>query len=103
MTIEITRNSIAQLGDTRSTVAPKNVGTDTAKTSSSPVQSSLQDVVSITDSAVKLRKIEEQLVTVPIVNDQRVSELRSALNSGSFEIDVERVADKIISYELNTE
>lgn len=97
MTIEITRNSASVLSDARSTVA------GTARLGSSVVQSSPQDVVSITDTAVKLRQIEEQLRTVPVVDNQKVSELRSALNSGNFEINAERVADKIIGFELDTE
>lgn len=103
MTIEITRNSTSVLSDARSTVAPKNAAVDTAKLGSSAVQSSPQDVVSITDAAVKLGKIEEQLKTVPVVDNQKVAELRDALNSGNFEINAERVADKIISFELDAE
>jgi len=103
LTIEITRNNASQLSDARSTVASRNSGADTARISSSSVQSSPQDVVSITDTATKLRQIEDQLRAVPIVNDQRVSELRDTLNNGNFEINPERVADKIISFELDSE
>lgn len=103
MTIEITRNSTSQLTDARSAAAPKNTSSDAAKSGSSAVQSSPQDVVNITDTAVKLKQIEEQLKTVPIVDDLKVSELRGALNSGNFEVNAERVADKIISFEIDTE
>jgi len=101
VTIEITRNNTSQLSDLRNAVAPKNAGIDSARVSSSPVQSSPQDVVSITNSAARLNQIEEQLKSVPIVDNQKVSELRSALSSGNFEVDVARVADKIISFELD--
>jgi len=102
LTIEITRNSTSQLTDTRNTIAPRNTGSDTTRSSSSAVRSSPQDVVSITDTAVRLNQIEEQLQTIPIVDNQRVSELRGALNNGNFEINAERVADKIIDFELDT-
>jgi len=103
LTIEITRNSTSQLSDARSTAASRNSGTDTARISSGSIQSSSQDVVNITDTATKLRQIEDQLRAVPIVDDQRVSELRNTLNNGNFEINPERVADKIISFELDSE
>jgi len=100
VTIEITRNSTSVLSEARSTIAPKNTTIDAATLDSSTVQSSPQDVVNITNTAVKLNQVEEQLKTIPVVDNQKVSELRSALNSGNFEINVERVADKIISFEL---
>lgn len=103
MTIEITRTGTNQLSDTRSTVAPRNNGADAARTSSGTAQSSPQDVVNITDTATRLSQIENQLSAVPVVNDQRVSEVRGALNSGNFDINPERVADKIISFELDSE
>jgi len=101
LTIEITRNSTSQLNDARSTAAPRSAGVDTARVGSPPVQSSPQDVVSITDTAARLKQIEEQLKTIPVADNQRISELRSALNSGNFEVDAARVADKIISFELD--
>ena len=102
MTIEITRSITSQLSDTRSTGSPRSTGADTARTGSSTVQSTAQDVVNITDTATRLRQIEDQLRTVPVVDNQRVSELRSAINSGNFDIDDNRVAERIISFEIDT-
>ena len=101
MTIEITRSGTSQLTDTRSTVSSRSNSTDTARTSSSPVRSSAQDVVNITDTAQRLSQIQEQLKTVPVEDNQKITEIRNALNSGNFEIDNERVAEKLINFEID--
>lgn len=101
MTIEINRSTTSQLTDTRNTVSTRNSGADNTRTTSSPVQSSAQDVVNITDTAQRLNQIQEQLKTVPVEDNQKITEIRNALNSGNFEIDNERVAEKLINFEID--
>ena len=57
------------------------------------------DTVSLTDTASRLRQMENTLAQLPVVDNQRVEEIRRALAEGSFEIDPERVAEKMVSFE----
>ncbi len=101
MTIEINRTGLNQLTDSRN-VASQRSSTETTTRSPSAVESSAQDVVNITDTAVRLQQIVDQLSTVSVTDNQKITELRNALNSGSFEIDNESVAQKIIRFEIDT-
>lgn len=57
------------------------------------------DSVSVTDTASRLLQIEDQLSTMPVVNDQRVAEIKQAIAEGSYKIDPERIAEKLIRFE----
>lgn len=60
------------------------------------------DRVSVTSEASRLREIEEQLMAVPEVNDSKVAEIRKAIADGTFEIDPQRIADKLIAFEMGS-
>lgn len=97
--IEITRQTTGQLSDAKSSTSSRRLDEGSANAGRGLVQSSPQDVVSLTDTALRLRQIEDQLRTVPVVDNARVTEVRNALNSGNYEIDAARVAEKIIEFE----
>jgi negative regulator of flagellin synthesis FlgM len=56
---------------------------------------STADRVDLSDTALKL----SQLDTAPADNSGRIAELKAAIESGSYEIDPSRVADKLIEIE----
>jgi negative regulator of flagellin synthesis FlgM len=57
------------------------------------------DKVSMTSEASRLQKIEEQLSTVPAVDNARVAEIKAAIANGSFTIDPQAIAAKLIAFE----
>ncbi len=59
------------------------------------------DSVSLTDTVSVLKQAQELLASVPIINAEHVSIITDAVNNGSYEIDSEEVADKIIESEQN--
>jgi negative regulator of flagellin synthesis FlgM len=82
--------------------------TDTAKTapprSEAPGSGSVpparsEDTVSLTHSAHLMSKLEEVVNQTPIVDPERVATLKNAIASGNYEIDEQRVADKILRLE----
>lgn len=62
-------------------------------------QVSQGDKVSVTSEASRLKKIEEQLSNVPEVNSARVSEIRKQIADGTFKIDPQLIAAKLIAFE----
>lgn len=62
-------------------------------------KSSTGDTVSLTDTATRLRSLENTLATLPVVDSQRVEDIQQALAEGRFEIDPERIAAKMMSFE----
>ena len=57
------------------------------------------DKVSVTSEASRLKQIEEQLSNVPEVNSAKVSEIRKQIADGTFTINPQVIAAKLIAFE----
>ncbi len=57
------------------------------------------DRVSLTDTARQLQELENRVADEPVVDNQRVQAVRQAIDDGSFQVDAERVAEKLIGIE----
>lgn len=57
------------------------------------------DRVSVTTEASRLREIEEHLMNGPEVNATKVAALRQSIADGTFEINPQRIAEKLLSFE----
>lgn len=57
------------------------------------------DHVTLTESARALQKIEEAVAKAPVVNSQKVAAVKQAVNSGTYQVNAPRVADKILQFE----
>ncbi len=55
--------------------------------------------VQITDQARQLASLEQAVNSLPIVNESRVAQIRQALEDGSYQVNAERIADKLLSTE----
>lgn len=72
----------------------------TAKTGgASGAKSGQSDTVSLTDTAARLKELEMGLASQPVVDTQRVQSVQSAINDGTFEVDPDSVAEKMIDFE----
>ena len=67
-----------------------------------PEQVSQEDTVSMTNQVTRLKEIETQLASYPEVDSARVSEIKQSLADGSYKIDAESIANKLIEIESNT-
>ena len=67
---------------------------------SSPAASSSRgDTVTLTSSARSLQRIEEAVAKTPVVNAAKVAAVKHAVNSGTYQIDAGRIADKMLKFE----
>lgn len=57
------------------------------------------DTVSLTDTATNLQKINQTIDALPVVDTQRVDSIRQAIANGTYEIDPQRTAEKLIGFE----
>lgn len=55
-----------------------------------------RDDVQLTDTATNLKRIEGKLAAIPEVDRSRVDEIRQRLQSNSYEIDPEQLAQKML-------
>ena len=81
-----TDKSVSRAGD--SSAAPAG---QAAAGNGSPVQ--------ITDQARLLASLEQAVNNVPEVNESRVAEIRLALEEGRYQINADRIADKLLRTE----
>lgn len=55
--------------------------------------------VKLTDAARRLAALERVIASVPDVDVARVAELRSAIESGRYTVDAERIANRLLDLE----
>jgi negative regulator of flagellin synthesis FlgM len=67
-----------------------------ATSSADPVN---RDTVSLTPTAVLLSQLEELLAAAPPQDADRIAAIKEAVASGTYEVDAERIADKMIRME----
>ena len=59
------------------------------------------DKVSLTSTAARLKALEQGLATQPDVDMRKVSEVQTAIANGSYNINPENIADKMMNFEEN--
>ncbi len=64
---------------------------------SSPPNAS--DKISLTATATRLKALEAQLAKLPVVDNNRVGDVQRALANGTYSVNAERVAGKLIAFE----
>lgn len=57
------------------------------------------DTVSLTDMAARLKILEQNLARQPEIDQAHIDRVRDAISSGTFRIDPERVANKMMDFE----
>ena len=62
-------------------------------------RSSTADTVSLSNSSAQLRSLENTLAELPVVDTQRVESIKQSIADGSFRINAENVANKLINLE----
>jgi len=72
--------------------------TDVAKRDQNPAERA-GDTVHISAKAVDLQAVEAQLKDLPDVDSVRVEELRNQINNGTYQVDSQRLAERILAFE----
>lgn len=99
MVIEINGQQNTQSASVRDTATSQVTPGDENVTQRETGGTSTPDTVSITDAATQLANIENTLSSIPVVDTQRVESLQRAIDEGSFNIDPQRIADKLLRFE----
>ncbi|NNF51028.1 MAG: flagellar biosynthesis anti-sigma factor FlgM [Gammaproteobacteria bacterium] len=59
--------------------------------------------VEVTDKALKMRRLEATIMSMPEVDEARVEAIRSRLARGDFAVNKESIADKLLAMEKDLE
>jgi negative regulator of flagellin synthesis FlgM len=57
--------------------------------------------IDVSDNARTLAALETHIGTLPVVNESRVDAVRRAMDEGRYHIDPQRVADKMMRFEVD--
>ncbi len=75
----------------------RKLGGPSVVAASEPTQAS--DVVTLTDLAARLQRLTESVAKLPEVDQTRVAELKTSIESGDYRIDDAKIADKLTAFE----
>lgn len=101
--MEIENNRVATLvtsGSGQGTpVENQNGGKPGTTSGDTNTGNSTTDSVNLTGEARQLQALETRIASEPVVDTQRVQAVRTAVENGTFTVNPERIADKMISLE----
>ena len=83
-----TEGSKVEVSRTEATVSQQETGSTSAT-----------DSVSLTDTAARLQKLENTIAGLPVVDAQRVEDIRNTIASGEYQVDPVNIADKLLGFD----
>ncbi|RMU31271.1 Flagellin synthesis, negative regulator, FlgM [Pseudomonas avellanae] len=101
MVIDFSRlNNSQPVASTARTAASKDTAkTDAPAPAATAGVKSTGETFSLSSEAQQLQKITDKLTDLPTVNSARVAELKQAIADGSYVVDSNRVASKLLNFE----
>ena len=72
---------------------------DPSQRTSGAESAAATDAVSFTETASRMRELEGSLRSVPVVDTQRVNEVKQAIVDGTYEVSPARIAEKMMKFE----
>ncbi len=79
------------------TLGDKNQGSERAQTTVTPAPA---DKITLTRQAEELRMIEKAINDQTGVDNERVEDLKLEIDAGRYDINAQRVAEKLIAFEM---
>jgi negative regulator of flagellin synthesis FlgM len=98
MVIDLNSSSAQQALTAREKVSTQR-SNGAAPATSTPVTPVRQDTVELSDTARALKAADAQIANTPDVDSDKVARIKAAIDDGSYSIDAERVAEKMINFE----
>lgn len=89
-----TRQTDDSAGSARTTGNSNAPGTESPVGSQSPATG---DTVNLSSEAQDIARIQRALAQLPDIDEARVQEIRNQIESGTYSIDVEALADRILA------
>lgn len=97
MNVRPPRTGVSHGSQTTSTRATQGSGSVSGPTGNqNPVSG---DTVTLTNSVDQMAKLEEMLASIPEVDSVRVAEIKASIADGSYQVDPEKIVDKLLQIE----
>lgn len=96
---DITGLSSSQTAATRARAGEQNTAAKSGGGTPAQPPSSKGDTVNLSTTAQTLQNVEKKLANTPDVDSERVERLKQEIESGSYQINAERVAEKMLNFD----
>jgi len=80
-------------------VKQSETGSGKSASSTSPSDAKVADKVTLTDISSQIKSLEAKAQTANVDNTARIAELKQAIKDGTYQVDAEKVANKLIQTE----
>lgn len=102
MSIEVKGLDSSKAGRTETglTQAVNRTSADTRDRATEPT-APIGDTLRLTDAAQTLSRLEAQVKSAPDVDSRRVEQLRAAIESGSYKVDADAIAAKLLQFDAS--
>lgn len=78
---------------------PADVGEDAGAKTTTAEAKNAADLLNLTGRAQELQSLQQELAKSPEFDSAKVSELKSVIANGQYEINAERIAEKLLAVE----
>jgi negative regulator of flagellin synthesis FlgM len=101
MVIDFNRlnSSSPATGTARTSASKETVETDKSKPADQAATVKNGESVHLSNEAQQLQKVTDKLRDQPVVDNARVAALKAAIADGSYQVDSNRVASKLLNFE----
>jgi negative regulator of flagellin synthesis FlgM len=93
------RTGSAQAGSQNEAIGSKQPGNVPSPAEQPQQAGKSGESVQLSREAQQLQKVSEKLRDQPTVNKERVAQLKLAIEDGSYQVDSQRVASKLLNFE----
>ena len=99
MAIDLNSSFSQQAMSAREKVSTQRNNGGAAPTTNAPAKTIQKDTVELSDTVKVMQAADAKIANTPDINSERVASLKAAIDSGSYKVDAESIAGKMMDFD----